>query len=342
MKFKTPIHLTIVIIICIVLISSCNVNEKKQIKKFVIIVKSDNNAYNEEIIKGFVQVIESLGGKAIVKRPVDTSVVAQVNIINRLIAEKVDSIAIAGNDENALQPVLTNAIEDGIKVLSFDAAVNAKSRMLHINQADGREVGEKLIESANELANGSGQIAIISTTNQSHNQNTWIYWMRRELEAGKYPDLSLVDIVYGEDNYTISLKKVNELIRNYPNLKVIVAPTAVGVHAAANSVTAKKLQDQIKITGLGLPSEMHPYIGENKVCPYMYLWNPIEVGTLTAYASWGFVNGEITGKEGEVLHTEEMGTFQIEEDEFGGTYITLQSGIIKFDETNIKLWKNKY
>ena len=35
---------------------------------------------------------------------------------------------------------------------------------------------------------------------------------------------------------------------------------------------------------------MADYIGTDNVCPYMYLWNPIDVGRLGAYTSVALVN----------------------------------------------------
>ena len=55
----------------------------------------------------------------------------------------------------------------------------------------------------------------------------------------------------------------------------------------------------MKLTGLGLPSEMSEYIGDDDEhsCPYMFLWNPEDVGKLSAYTSIALVKGDITGAE---------------------------------------------
>ena len=109
----------------------------------------------------------------------------------------------------------------------------------------------------------------------------------------KYANLELVDIVYGDDEPQPSTEQTQALLQNYPDLKLICAPTTVGINAAA-----KVLQDQesdVKITGLGMPSEMEAYVGEDNVCPYFYLWNPIDLGELAAYTAMALVAGDITG-----------------------------------------------
>lgn len=56
----------------------------------------------------------------------------------------------------------------------------------------------------------------------------------------------------------------------------------MGIAAAGKVLTDKGLAGQVILTGLGLPSEMADYI-HNGVCPYMYLWNPVDLGYLTGY-----------------------------------------------------------
>jgi hypothetical protein len=68
-----------------------------------------------------------------------------------------------------------------------------------------------------------------------------------------------------------------------------------GARHASVSPYGPYLGGKVFLTGLGLPSEMATYI-ESGVCPYMFLWNPIDVGYLGAYVATALVNGKITGK----------------------------------------------
>ena len=104
------------------------------------------------------------------------------------------------------------------------------------------------------------------------------------------------------------------------------------------------LQDknsEVKLTVLGLPSEMADYIGTDNVCPYMYLWNPIDVGRLGAYTSVALVNGDITGAAGETFTAGEMGGYEIVEASDGGTEIIVGPPFA-FTPENIDEWKSVY
>lgn len=311
-------------------------------KSFAIVVKSAGNQYFEVMIDGFCSVIEAQGGELMVRQPSSATAEEQIIIINELITENVDCIAVAANSETALGPALERAIDKGISVLSFDSSVSSESRALHVNQADASRIAWELMAAASDITGGEGQIAIMSTTNQANNQNIWIDEMRDILEAGTYPGLMLVDIVYGEDDYQKSYQKTKYLIQKYPELAVIIAPTAAGMPGVAEYITQQGLEQDIKITGLGMPSQMAEYIGDNMVCSYMFLWNPEDVGKLTAYAAIALVNKTISGEVGEILSAGDMGKYEIVQDQFSGSEIVLQEDPIRFDSRNIDYWKFKY
>jgi rhamnose transport system substrate-binding protein len=316
--------------------------EEAGAERHAFIFKNTGNPYGEKQMEGFQNGIEELGGEAILRAPDQPTAEAQIQIIEQLIAQRVASISITGNDFDALEPVLTRAMDAGIEVLSADSAVNPASRMTHINQADSEMIGRTLIQAAYDMADGAGDIAILSATSQASNQNLWIEWMQTELDENpdKYADLELVRIAYGDDLRDKSVSETEALLQSFPDLKVIIAPTTVGIAAAGRVITDRGLIGEVAVTGLGLPSEMAEYI-ENGACPYMFLWNPIDVGFLTAYAAVAAVNGEITGAAGESFSAGRLGDFEIVPAGDGGTEVLLGAPF-KFEPSNIDDWKDVY
>ncbi|MCD7819055.1 MAG: rhamnose ABC transporter substrate-binding protein [Lachnospiraceae bacterium] len=311
---------------------------------FGIIVKSAGNPYNEKEAEGFKEVIEAEGGEVVICYPEEATADAQIPLIQNLITQGVDAICIAGNDENALEAALTEAMDEGIKVSALDAKVNANSRMTFVNQAGVDEIGQALMDAVYDLCDGEGQWAILSATSQATNQNAWIESMQKIMEEDeKYADLELVEIAYGDDEAQKSTDQTYALLDNYPELKVVCAPTTVGIAAAA-----KVLQDSdtdVKLTGLGLPSEMAEYIGDDDEhsCPYMFLWNPVDVGRLGAYTSIALANEVITGAEGDTFEAGDMenSLYTVVAADDGGTEVILGEPF-RFDSSNIDEWKDVY
>lgn len=320
-----------------------NNDNKTSEKTFALITKSAGNPYNEKEAEGFKEIIEKEGGTAVIKHPEKATAEAQITMINELVAQGVNSIAIAGNDYDALQPALKAAMSKGIKVSSLDANVNKESRLTFVNQAGISEIGQTLMDAVLDISGGEGEWAILSATSQATNQNAWIESMKKVMQDSKYSKLKLVEVAYGDDEYQKSVDQTQALLQNFPNLKVICAPTTVGIMAAAKVIQDKGLAGKVKLTGLGLPSEMADYIGndDKHACPYMYLWNPIDVGRLSAYTSMALVSGDIKGTAGETFKAGDMGEYTIVEAADGGTEIIVGPPF-KFDPSNIDKWKEVY
>ena len=232
-------------------------------------------------------------------------------------------------------------MDAGIKISGLDSATNADSRQVFVNQASDAEIGKTLMEAIYDIAGGEGQWAILSATSQATNQNAWIAAMQEAMKDDKYSKLELTEIAYGDDEPQKSTDQTQALLSKYPDLKVICSPTTVGINAAA-----KVLQDDhssVKLTGLGLPSELAEYMGDgdDKSCPYMYLWNPIELGQLGGYTAMALVNGEITGAEGESFKAGDLGDYEIIKAKDGGTEVVL-GPLFKFDSSNINEWKDVF
>ncbi|MDR0361236.1 MAG: rhamnose ABC transporter substrate-binding protein [Planctomycetota bacterium] len=309
-------------------------------KRFAFIFKSTGNPFGEKLMDGFKAAVEENGHEAILRAPDLPTAEAQIMIIEELIAQRVNGIGLAANDPDALQPVLERAMRADIRIVTADSAVNEESRLVHINQADPELIGRVQIQAAYDMAGGKGDIAILSATSQATNQNTWIQWMQEELKDPKYKDMKLVKVAYGDDLRDKSTSEAEALLQTFPDLKVIIAPTTVGIAAAGKVLTDKSLQGKVFLTGLGLPSEMAEYI-KNGVCPWMYLWNPIDLGYLAGYALLGADEGVMTGTLGEYINAGKLGPKTVVSAGDGGTEIMLGAPF-KFDPENIDDWKDVY
>jgi len=308
--------------------------------KYAIIVKNTGNPYNDKEAEGFQNACKEIGAECIIKAPANPTAEDQISMISELTAQHVNGIAIAANDVDALQNALKKAMDEGIVVISLDSATNAASRMTHANQADTVKIGQTLVETAYDLTGGSGEFAILSATAQASNQNAWIAQMQETLKDPKYANLKLDKIAYGDDLRDKSVSETQGLIQSFPDLKCIIAPTTVGIAAAAKVITDQNLADKIKVSGLGLPSEMAEYI-DSGVCPYMFLWNPIDLGYLAGYTVDALAKKTITGKADDTFKAGKLGDYKITPAADGGTEVLLGPPF-KFEKSNIGEWKNVY
>lgn len=312
-------------------------------KTYCLIVKSAGNPYNQKEAEGFKEAVEAQGGTFVLQEPAAADAESQITCINNAISQGVDAIAIAANDADALQPALTEAKNSGIHVLALDSATNAASREVFCNQAGITQVGETLMEAVKDISGGEGKWAILSAASTATNQNAWIDSMKSVMEGSDYAGLELVGVYYGDDEYQKSVDQTDAILAENPDVKVICAPTTVGIMAAAKVVEDKGLAGSVKVTGLGLPSEMADYIGSTDAdsCPYMFLWNPIDLGRLAGYTAIALVNGVITGAEGDSYTAPNGTTYEVTAASDGGTEIILGPPF-GFNPDNIEEWKTVY
>ncbi len=258
--------------------------------RIALVAKSLGNGFFEAADKGAEEAAKQLGDvKIVYTGPTTTTAEGQIEVINSLISQKVDAIAISANDKDAVAPALKRAMQRGIKVMSWDSAVAAEGRLLHLNPSSNALIGNMLDKlAADALPGGKGKIAILSATVTSTNQNTWIGEMKKAMAA--YPGLDLVATVYGDDLSDKSYRETQGLLQTHPDVKVIVAPTSVGIVAAAQAVKDAGKIGQVFVTGLGLPSEMAGAVHSGATKSFA-IWNPIDLGYSAAYLAYDLVKG---------------------------------------------------
>ena len=107
----------------------------------------------------------------------------KIEIITQLMAQGVDGLAVIAADFDALEPVLTQAMGQGIAVVTFDSAANPDSRQLHVEQASIDLVGRDQMKSALEIIGGpgaEGTVGILSAQPESQLHADWCNAMLKE------------------------------------------------------------------------------------------------------------------------------------------------------------------
>lgn len=340
------------ILLCICLVASCvgcgvrHATKKKTSSDtsttegvYGMILSSSDDSYTKSIISGYSEVMEDEGRQYIIEKPDKAATASQFQNtkIKELTEKKASCIAIAPSDPDAQEEALKTAMDSGIDVLSFDTAAKPDSRELFVNQTGTEEIAQTLMDAVLDLSGESLEWAILSSSSTAANQNEWINAMRDTMEGEEYRKLKLVEIAYGDDQYQRAYDQTKSLLQNYPDLGVICAPTTQGMKAAAAAIT--DAGSKVKLTGFGLPSEMARYVGNDLCCPYFYLWNPVDLGKLTAYASIALHEETITGAVDESFTAGDMGKFTVTKAKDDGTEVIVGYPY-KFDPTNINRWKD--
>jgi rhamnose transport system substrate-binding protein len=299
----------------------------------VFVGKNTGNPYFDSLTQGFVDACEVIACNFEFVAPATAEATSQIPFLEAQIQRGVDVIAISPNSPDALNEVFDAARAQGIIILTVNGDItgNETHRDATILPTDFSKVGADQIEMVGSLIGYEGEIAILSATTEAPDQNFWIEGMNATLANDpKYAGMTLVATVYGDDQPEKSTTEMEALLANYPNLKGVIAPTTVGIAAAAQVVQSRGIAEQVKVTGLGLPSEMRDFVLDGTVQAFQ-LWSPYNEGWLAAHFAVGLKDGSMVNEVGATFEVPNLGTITIND----GNSINTQSALTTFDASNI-------
>jgi len=287
--------------------------------KVAIVPKAINIGYFTGWDQGAQAACAELGVTCDYLGPNEITGAAQTEFINQVIQQGYDILVISAADQNAIVPALDKARAAGITIVTSDADVAAEaadSRVVAVLPSAAEDIGTAEVDWIAEAIGSKGSVAIISPANAA-NQTAWIAAMGPYLES-EYPEMSWVGgsletAVFYANDPTESTEAFASILAQYPDVAGIISPTPVGVLAAAQEKKAKGAS--VKVTGLGLPSEMAPYVLDGTV-EKVGLWNPLDLGYVAVYAGVAAHQGTFDGNVGSSLTAGDK------------TYTVVEGGII--------------
>lgn len=301
--------------------------------RIALVVKALGIGFFEAAAKGAEEAAAELGDVEIIYTgPTDTTAEGQIEVINALIAQQVDAIAVSANDTDALVPALKRAMDRGITVISWDSGVAPAGRQLHLNPSSSPLIGNMIIKLAADHLPDGGEVAVLSATTTSTNQNVWIEEMNKVM--GNYPGIEVVATVYGDDLADKSYREAQGLMQSHPDLDAIIAPTSVGIVAAAQAVVDAGKVGEVNVTGLGLPSEMAGAI-ESGASKSFAIWNPIDLGYSATMLAYELSKNGVKAEPGAEIPMGRMGTLTLDDNNEGA-----MADPFVYDASNIEEFKS--
>jgi len=291
--------------------------------------KAKGDPYFISCRQGAEEAAKELGVELLWDGPTDLDPAKQNELVEAWITRGVDTIAVSVENKVAISTVLRKAREKGIKVITWDADAEKDSRDFLINQATPQGIGYALTDEAARILSGKGDFAIITASLSAANQNEWIKYIKERL-AAKYPDMKLVAIQPSEGDRDRAFSETQTVLKVYPNVKLIMPIAAPAVPGAAEAVKQSGRTD-VKVTGLSLPNMCRPYIKEG-VAESIVLWNTVDLGYLTVYASNALSTGALKPGDKE-LSAGRLGKIQVVDDEvrLGAPFIFNKENIDRFN-----------
>jgi simple sugar transport system substrate-binding protein len=254
------------------------VEPTKAAKKYKIatVVKITGVGWFDRMNEGIKKFGSDTGNETFMQGPQKADAALQVQIVEDLIAQKVDAITIVPFSAEALEPVLKKARDKGIVVITHEAdgMINTDFNIEAFNNLDyGAFLMDNLAKSMGEQ--GEYMTTVGSLTTKSHMQwEEGAYNRQQE----KYPNMKAVarKLETSESQKTAS-EKFRETLKAFPNLKGFQGATGNDAAGAALAIEEMGLTGKIHVVGTSIPSVSRSYL-ESGSLDMIAFWDPADAG----------------------------------------------------------------
>lgn len=198
--------------------SSAKTGEQKKPRTYAI-VYSTADLFYKEITRHAEAASRQLGAQLIVKAPDEANLEQQIRMMENLIKQRVDGIAISPVDEAQLTPYINKAVEAGIKVICFENDAPLSGRTSYIG-LDHYEAGRKLARYTAELLGGHGMIIAETGMFSFSNIQQRAAGFRDYLS--RVPDIQLLELRTDGDNTDRAVANLEQMINAHPHFDAFV------------------------------------------------------------------------------------------------------------------------
>ena len=202
----------------------------------------------------------------------------QAQLVEDLIAQKVDAICVVPVDLGSLDPVLKKAKDAGIVVIAHEGADLANVDY-DIEAFSNAGYGQFIMDNLAEAMGGEGLYTtmVADLTNGSHNE-----WADAAVAYQKeaYPNMTLLEEmprVESHDNGDTAYNVAKECFKAYPDLKGIMGTSSFDAPGVARAIQEMGLVDKAFTTGTGMPADNAELL-KSGVIKSLTLWDPAIAG----------------------------------------------------------------
>jgi ribose transport system substrate-binding protein len=227
---------------------------------YVLITAVTGAPYWIDSKQGFYDKAKELGVNALFAGPPTVDANAEIESINRAVAQKVDGIVVCAVADS-VAPAIDKAVEAGIPVVCADADSPSSRRFSFIgtgNYNAGYRGGEELAR----LLGGRGEVALMYIPG-------WDNLIQRvqgyKDGLAKFPDIKVVKVGNDKGSQTEAEKECRAILQAFPNLAGFGCVAAVGGQGAAVAVKQAGRAGKVKIVAMDRDEATLQFIQEGVI-----------------------------------------------------------------------------
>jgi ribose transport system substrate-binding protein len=235
-------------------------DQSRPSQHYVMISAVTGGPYWIDSKAGLYDKAKELGVSAVFTGPPTVDVNAQIDAVERAIAQRVDGIIMVAVAD-AVTPAIDKAVEAGIPVVCADADAPSSKRFSFIgtgNYNAGYRGGEELAK----LLGGRGEVALLYIPG-------WDNLIQRiqgyKDALAKYPEIKIVKVGNDKGSQTEAEKECRAILQAYPNLAGFGCVAAIGGQGAAVAVKQAGKTGKVRIVAMDRDEATLQFIQEGVI-----------------------------------------------------------------------------
>lgn len=207
--------------------------------------------------------------------PAQADPAAQVQLLEGLLTQKIDALAIVPTDPSTIESVTERAMASGIIVVTHEAD-NLRHTHANIEAFDNASFGAALNERMARCMGRAGQWTSFVGTRGSRTHQQWADG--GAANARRYPRMALVEpMTESNDDADTAYQQARAILKKYPGIKGFQGSASSDVIGIGRAIEEAGLQGKTCVFGTGLPSRTSALLASGAVKGIGF-WDPKNAG----------------------------------------------------------------
>jgi ribose transport system substrate-binding protein len=198
------------------------------------------------------------------RSPRFTNVKEEEHFLEFAVLSKVDGIVTSVPEEEGFLPLIKQASDWGIPVVTLDSIANPPSKYTNYVGYDPFEFGVRAGEALRKACNGQAKIAVlIGPTRASNSCHKILQGLSSFLN--RYPTMQISLVLDSENGMISAEEQTYNILMNHPEIDTILCTNAEDTEGATQVVIDLNRVNSTTIIGSGLTPEIARYIRRNVI-----------------------------------------------------------------------------
>jgi ribose transport system substrate-binding protein len=270
-------------------LSGCNREHKRII---AVIPKGNADLFWQSVHAGAVKAGRETGVDVLWNGPAsEADFTVQIQIVDAMINRRVDAIALAPTDRQALVTVVERAASRNVPVVIFDSAIDTQHFVSQV-ATDNYKAGQLAGERMGKILDGKGKVVIVAVKPGAASTEAREKGFEDAIHQ-KFPGIQILDKRYGMAMVAQAMTVTENMLAAHPDLDGMFASNESSAIGAAQALRSRA--GKIKLVGFDWSPTLLDNLSSGLV-DSLVIQDPFKMGYQTVMGAVKHLQGEAVTK----------------------------------------------